>query len=341
VNGTIGIGILGFGFMGRTHAAGYERARLAGAPCELRAISSRHQPRTTGRDSLDALGDPLPFDPLSLRRYDEPDALLESEDIDAVSICTWTDTHVELASRALAAGKHALIEKPLALRVDPIMALARTVERSGLLCAPAMCLRYWPGWPWLHERIREGTFGAVRSAVFQRLGETPRWATEFYSDASLSGGALFDLHVHDVDFLRWCFGEPTAVSATGNAAHVTTLYHFAGTPAHVTAEGGWIDAHGFGFHMKYLVEFDEAVAEFELARDPRNARLRLMRHGRREAVPLPRASPYDAEVCDFVEAIAAGHNTVRATVADAIAVTRILEAEQQSLGSGTTVRLAP
>jgi predicted dehydrogenase len=325
VRGTIGAAVIGFGFMGRTHAAAYERARQAGVACELRAICTSG-PWAAGENQVDALGRPLPFDPRDIPMHTNVDAVLERDDIHAVSICTYTDTHVDLALLAIAAGKHVLIEKPVALSSAAIEPLSRAAAQATTLCAPALCMRYWPGWPWLRDRVREGTFGEVRNAVFQRISPTPRWAP-FYADISRSGGALFDLHIHDADFVRWCFGEVRTVRAHGDLLGIRTMYTFDDVSADVAAEGAWIDSPEQPFRMTYRVTFDEAIVTFDAGRNPT---VTLIRRGSEEPVLLPPDSAYDLQVRDFLEAIAEDRPAVRAGIADAVAVTRILEAESRS-----------
>ncbi|MGH7502129.1 MAG: Gfo/Idh/MocA family protein, partial [Longimicrobiales bacterium] len=130
VSGRVGVAVIGFGFMGRTHAAAYERARMAGAPCTLRAICAS-APAVLAGELADALGRPLPFDPRSVPLFTDADALLDRDDIHAISICTYTDTHVELGLRAIAAGKHVLVEKPVALSSAAIEPLARAADAAG------------------------------------------------------------------------------------------------------------------------------------------------------------------------------------------------------------------
>jgi predicted dehydrogenase len=201
---------------------------------------------------------------------------------------------------------------------------------------PAMCMRFWPGWVWLRERIRDGTLGSVRSATFQRLGSPPDWSG-FYADVERSGGALVDLHIHDADFIRWCFGDPAEVVSTGSVHHVTTLYRFPGGPAHVVAEGGQDLSPGFGFAMRYTVAFEHATADFDLTRSPA---VRLSRDGRSQGIEVPVMSAYDAEVRHLVGAIATGSRpeSLRASLDDAARTAALLEAERESLASGRLVR---
>jgi predicted dehydrogenase len=157
----IGVGIIGYGVMGRTHAAAYAAAAEAGIDCRLIGIYSRSMRSGGGNLAQQSQTGALPPE---TRIYTSADELLADERIHVVSICTHTDSHVELALAALAAGKHVIVEKPVALTAEAVRPLAEAAARASTLCMPAMCMRFWPGWPWLYEQIRTGVFGAVRSA---------------------------------------------------------------------------------------------------------------------------------------------------------------------------------
>ena len=83
-------------------------------------------------------------------------------------MCTHTDSHVEIALGALRAGKHALVEKPVALTADAVRPLADAARDAKTLCMPAHCIRFWPGWDWLRDAIVSGEHGRVVSATFLR-----------------------------------------------------------------------------------------------------------------------------------------------------------------------------
>lgn len=329
--------VVGLGFMGRTHIEAIQACQRRGMPCELAAVCDGDRRRLEGDPgvggNMHAAGASRLFDPAHVRGFTDCAALFADDGIDVVHLCTWTDTHVDLAVKALAAGKHVIVEKPVATRSDEVQRLADAAARCATLCMPAMCMRFWPGWTWLKERIADRSFGAVRSATFRRLGSPPAW-NDFYRDESRSGGALFDLHVHDTDFVFWCFGMPTSVQASGSSQHVTTLYRFADGPTHVAAEGGWTLDPGAGFRMTFLVDFERATAEFDLARTPT---VTLYVDGRSDAVVLPEPSGYEAEVAAAVHAISIGDRGGVPTIDEAVVVTRIIEAERRAL-AGTTER---
>src|SRR5688572_1944202 len=149
----LNIGILGLGFMGRIHIQAYQAAQRDGFPCRLLAVADPNPDRRAGHPpAVGNLGGPAPerlFDPSQVRGYSTPEELLADRDVQLVSICTYTDSHVDLALKALAAGKHVLLEKPVALRSAEVKRLADTARSAKTICMPAMCMRFWPGWDWL------------------------------------------------------------------------------------------------------------------------------------------------------------------------------------------------
>ncbi len=95
----IGVGIIGYGVMGRTHAAAYAAAAQAGIDCRLLGVYSRSM--RTGGGNLGEQAQDAELGP-ETRLYASADELLADERIHVVSICTHTDSHVELALAALA-----------------------------------------------------------------------------------------------------------------------------------------------------------------------------------------------------------------------------------------------
>lgn len=336
----IGVGVIGLGFMGRVHVAAYQSAAQAGHACELIAVCDPDPQRLTGRAASGGnIGGPGPeqvFDPAKVSAHADPSGIWNDPRVQLVSICTYTESHVELALRALAAGKHVLVEKPVSLRVGEVERLAAAARAARTLCMPAMCMRFWPAWTWLHARLRDGSLGKVRSATFQRMGSGPTWSAAFYRDAARSGGAFYDLHIHDTDFVYWCFGKPRAVTTIGSDQHLTTLYHYGDGAPPVTAEGAWDLAPAAGFRMRYLVNFERATAEFDLTGP---VPLRLHRESGTEAVEVGPLAGYDGEIRHLVAKIAAGRRDIDATMDDAVAVAKLLEAEQRSMRTGRTVEV--
>jgi predicted dehydrogenase len=333
----IGVGVLGMGFMGRMHVSAVASAAQAGVACRLVAVCDQDATRMESAGPPGNVGPAAAdFDRSSVRKYTAAESILADPSVDLLCICTHTDTHVDLAMRALAAGKHVLVEKPVATTSADARKLATAAAAtSAPICMPAMCMRFWPGWSWLKQRIEDNTYGRVRSAVFERLASPPGWAPDFYRDTARSGGALIDLHIHDADFVRWLFGRPESVASTGSLDHVTTLYRYPDGPPHVVAEGGWDHTPGFPFKMRFVVAFEKATAEFDSGREPP---LVVACDGSLNAVPLESITGWDLEMRHVLTAIREGRPAA-VTMDEAVAVLEMLEAERRSLESRACVAL--
>jgi predicted dehydrogenase len=339
----IRVGVVGLGFIGQTHVRAYESARQAGLPIRLTAVCDRNTSRLSGdvntTGNIDQQVTERLFEPSDIQTYTEPDQFLVTDAVDLVSICTHTKSHVEFAIKALDAGKHVLVEKPISNSADEVRRLLNYVESDasqGKLCMPAMCMRFWPAWAWLKDAISSNRFGSVRSASFSRLGSTPGWADSYYKDESQSGGALLDLHIHDTDFIHHCFGVPDAVFSTGDTNHLTTFYRFTDSPVHVTAEGCWDRAPGSPYEMRFSVCFQNATAVFDL-----NAHQQLVVYSDSEsqAIELTSSNGWDMQVRALAQAILAKETTPPVSIRDAYEVMQTIEAERHSLSSGQPVCL--
>jgi predicted dehydrogenase len=350
----LGVGVIGLGFMGRTHVRAYGAARAAGLPCRVVAVCEQDGAtraaalgKTVDAGARGNLavegGDGAPLvDAATVHACADPIEIAADPAVDMVSICTPTDTHTDLAAMMLVAGKHVLVEKPVALEAAGVRELEEIAADCGRLCMPAMCMRFWPGWDWLKDRVADGSLGGVRSAVFRRVGSRPAWSRAFYGDDARTGGALFDLHIHDADIVCWLFGPPDSVTSSGDVSHITTAYRYRRGPAHVIAEGAWLSNAGLPFRMRFTVEFERAVADWDLSRPPAE-RLVLAQGGHAATVPLVGDAGYDPEVRHFVEVVAsfgdASTEEIRlgATLAEAAVVTELLLAERDSAEQGREV----
>ncbi len=319
--------------MGRSHAEAYCRL---GANLVAVCDQSSGQPRIA-HGNLATSDTDAPLDLGGVLVTASLDEMLAAPGLELVSVCTPTDTHVAIAAIALRAGKHVLIEKPVDLDPDSIASLASVAKGAGRLCMPAMCMRFWPAWAWVKRAIDDRRFGSVRTLRLERIGPAPDWNSAFYSNESRSGGALFDLHIHDTDFIVHAFGLPNAVSSVGTTRHLTTSYRFDNGPAHVGAQGGWLDAPSLAFRMRMLVEFENAVADFELGRSPE---LEVHRSdGTSTAPALEPGTGWEHQIGAMLNAVESGTKVAPATLEQAAAVTRVLLTERQSLRAGGWVEV--
>jgi predicted dehydrogenase len=332
------IGIVGLGFMAATHIRAYQKTpgSLLASFC---SPSGRHLDGDfTNVAGNIATGDPLKVDMASIRACRKIEELIEDPAIDLIDICTPTTTHKDLAIAALRAGKHVLCEKPLARTSAEALEIERAAANAKGILMPAMCLRFWPEWAWVQERIRSGEYGRVLAARFRRVAEPPAWGAKHFGNGAMSGGALLDLHVHDTDFVQFAFGRPKSVFSrgytkhTGAVDHVVTQYDVEGG-AIVHAEGSWAMTKGFGFNMSYTINFERATADYDIARGA--DALKLAGEGETaRVVKCEGPDGYAAQAAHLLDRINAGAKSAAVTAADGRASVEICEAEERSVRSG-------
>ena len=335
----INVGVIGLGMMGATHLDVYAKrsdVRVA-AVADPREELRTGKAKATGNIEGQAQGG---VDLSKVRGYAEGLDLIADPDVQLVDICLPTPLHRRYAEAALAAGKHLLVEKPLARTSADADAIADAAEKGRGIAMPAMCMRFWPGWTWLKAAVDSSEYGKVLSAHFRRLASHPGGG--FYSNGEACGGGILDLHIHDTDFVQHLFGVPEAVYTRGYARptsepdHVLTQYLYRGGPM-VSAEGGWTMAKGFGFRMQYTVNFERATAMFDIGATPA---LTLARGGKTETVELPAGMGYEHEIAYLLDCIANKRQPTTVTLRDAARSVAIVEAEAKSIASGEAVAVA-
>jgi predicted dehydrogenase len=204
-----------------------------------------------------------------------------------------------------------------------------------------MCMRFWPGWSWLKQVVKEKPYGKVQAARFRRMCPTPGWSKATYARANQTGGALFDLHIHDTDFAQFLFGRPASVFSTGvvragnSIDHIVTQYKCPGGPP-VCAEGSWLLTGNF--NMSYTVLCERATLDYDMARGA--AALLITEPGKKPRVIKCRGGDgYSGEIRYMVEAVQTGKAPKVVTAQDGLSAVTICEAEARSIKTGRVVAL--
>ncbi|MGA5732198.1 Gfo/Idh/MocA family protein [Streptomyces seoulensis] len=198
--GVVGCGVIGglHARVLRTYAPLAERARLVAvaSPSPGRAQRLAEE---TGCEATDV------------------DALIARPDIDVISVCTPSGLHAELGLRALAAGKHVVVEKPIDVSARAADQLIDGARRAGRALAVISQRRFDPASRSLRSALDAGEFGTLTSG----LVEVPLWRGKSYYDsggwrgsrALDGGGALLNQGVHAVDLAQWLLGPVVEVAA--------------------------------------------------------------------------------------------------------------------------------
>lgn len=145
--------------------------------------------------------------------------LLKNENIDAVSICTWNDSHARIAIDALEANKHVLVEKPLTITVEEACLVEVAAQKTDKVIQVGFLRRHSTNVHFLKQLIDDGVLGDIyyaKAGFLRVLGNPGGW----FSDRTRSGGGpLIDLGVHMIDLCWYLMGRPRPVSVTGNTYH--------------------------------------------------------------------------------------------------------------------------
>ncbi|ODA66128.1 putative oxidoreductase YdgJ [Methyloligella halotolerans] len=265
------------------------------------------------------------------------DAALADETIDGIVVAVPGDVHYDIAKRALQAGKHVYVEKPLTLRLDEAEELAALAEEKGLALMVGHLLQYHPVFQTLRQLVEDGRLGELRYVYSNRLalGRIVR-----------DQNALWDLAPHDISMVLSLMGaEPDEVDAFGachlkpNVADTATLHlNFPGEPrAQIFVS--WF--HPFKEH-KLVAIGTEGMAVFNDG-EAWDDKLLLYPHGltwdgelpvpdkaEAERVAVPQAEPLKEECRHFLDCIATGA-TPRTDGREALRVQRVLEKASQDL----------
>lgn len=340
----VNVGVVGLGFMGVTHIKAYQQIRNARlvAVCDPVCQPVNGQLADPGGNVGNSK--PVQLNMKQVTAYRNLDDFLKDPNVDLVDICVPTKLHAPTALAALKAGRHVICEKPLARTAAIAREIVEAATQAKGFFMPAMCMRFWPGWAWLKDLIDQKTYGQVLAARFRRVSEPPGWGKENYFKGAQSGGALLDLHIHDTDFVQFCFGRPKSVFSTGLSKfsgaidHVVTQYLYESGIA-VMAEGSWLMVPKGGFNMAYTMHFEKATVDFDLSRGP--DALKLIVAGKLPRVIKPKGSDgYVGELRHIVDAVQTGQPPSVVTAQDALSAVEICEAEEASVKTGKVISLA-
>jgi predicted dehydrogenase len=260
------IGIVGIGFMGYIHylAAGHLR------DAKVTAICSRDPKKLAGdwRSIKGNFGPPGQMMDLSgVKRYERLEELLSDPEIDLVDVCNPTQQHAPTAIAALEAGKHVLVEKPIALDLataDRMLAAARSAGKQLMV---AQVLPFFPEFAFAAEAVRSGRYGRLLAGQFQRVIAKPDWSAA-HLDVAATGGPAIDLHIHDTHFIGLIAGVPKEVFATGvvegeAVTHLTTQYLYGqGGPA-ISCTSGALTMPGRPFVHGYELYLERATLVYQ------------------------------------------------------------------------------
>ena len=325
------VGIVGVGFMGTTHAAGW-----AETPAQIVGFSAE-----TNKEA-GALADKY-----NARVFPSLDEMLPH--VDVVDICSPTHLHHEMALQAAAAGKHIVCEKPLARTAQQAQEIVAACQEAGVQLLVAHVVRFFPEYALAQAAVAEGQIGKPGVIRLHRGSYRPKKpAGNWFLDEEKSGGILMDLMIHDYDYACWVAGEVESVSARRvTEAHpnapvdygLAILSHRSGALSHIS--GAWAYPPPT-FRTKLEIAGDRGLIEFDSDSTAPIQNLILKTNDGAPDVGLPSSpvneSPYTTQIKEFYSALSEA-TTPRVTATDGWRAVQIAEAAIQSARSGQPVTL--
>jgi predicted dehydrogenase len=334
------VAVLGAGFMGGTHARAYTKVDGVEVAAIYAHSGSRAEPLATEVGSI---------------WTSDIDRILRDESIDAVDICLPTSEHRAALEAALTAGKHVLLEKPLALSLEDAQAMldaaADAAASSDRILMIAHVLRFWPEYVALQNIVASGELGRPLTGLATRRQPFPAWSA-LLSRSELTGGAIVDQMIHDYDALNWIFGRPRTVSAFGvrnprsnGLDHSQAIITY--DDASGVTDGGMMMPDSYPFSTRFEILCENGAVEYHLTAggrsfeigEPVNTLTVYRNDGDPETIAVEQTDPYENETAYFVDCIRRRTQPERGTPADAYTALEVALAAKFSAESGEKIAI--
>ena len=261
--------------------------------------------------------------------YTNLNEVLSRSDIDAVTICTPTITHKKIATQALLAGKHTLVEKPMTNTASEARELIALAEKQGLRLMPGHIERFNPAVAYLKSLLDQDKLGTVTLFHARRVGKWP----ERIGDV----GVVRDTAIHDIDLARYIFND----EASSVHARIGSIRHTKEDYAEIMLQfrnGGtaFIDANWLTPRKTrtLIVTGSEATVELDYISQEIS-----VDYSERSVKPnLEKKEPLRLELAHFADSILSG-NRFKVDGRDGLRAVEICEVVLKSGTSGQTISL--
>ncbi|HOC68814.1 MAG: 1,5-anhydro-D-fructose reductase [Candidatus Hydrogenedentes bacterium ADurb.Bin101] len=313
------VAILGCGGMGRLHA---QMAVDCGQKVSVCADTVRPAAIRLAKE-------------FGARAVNDPESAIMAKDVDIVVITTPTTTHEALVATAAAAGKHIFCEKPFARTSAQCRRAIAAARKGGVNLFVGHVVRYFQEFECLRAQVQSGAIGEPGWAKLYRGGIYPGAPGSWFRDYDQSGGVTLDCMIHDLDWLRYVFGEPERIYCQALMRKAPTQMDYSQVTMRMksgliaTVIGTW--AHPSGFKVKVEICGESGMLQFDSTDAPFRAEARQTAAGPTMIVPSNpvSVSPYQLEWQDFINWIE-GKSLPRVTARDALRAVEMAEAALKS-----------
>ena len=328
------IGLVGFGFIGKTHLEAYEKI----SHCTVKAICTK-----SGK------AENLPNHFTGSITTDFEDLITDPE-IDIIDICLPTYLHEEYIIKAAEAKKNMICEKPLTLTTTSAKKIIDVVNNNKVQLYVGHVVRFWPEYQLMKSHYPTEKRDSIQIVQAHRLGQAPNWST-WFKYPEKSGGALYDLHIHDIDFTYYLLGDVDAVYAAGikndDGAWVhlmTTLHLKSGAKAMI--EASHLMPQHYPFSIGYRAQADDSTIELTIKAgenieniDQAEHSFYLYQNGSSTPLQPETDDAFYNQLSYFIDCIRENKPNNVIPLADVLYTLQILEAIDQSLQTGKVINL--
>ena len=205
--------------------------------------------------------------------YTDGIELLEQENLDTVFIIAPSYEHFSLMKKAMEKKLSIFCEKPVCLSLKDCDALVAMEKGYTKPICIGQVVRHMPEYRFLKSCIESGKYGKLLDLSFERLSGDVSWGYEdWFHDEKKSGSVILDLHIHDLDFMRFVLGEPLKAEVihftkfeSGMVNHVLTKSKY--SDLEVLSEASWYHSDSYPFQANYRADFEKATIQYNSAID--------------------------------------------------------------------------
>lgn len=326
--------IVGTGVMGTTHAKAIKDSKII----NLRGFVGRNPEKT--KKVADAF---------SVNSYTDLEEVLFKEDVDIVDICLPTYLHEYAVLMAIKYKKHIMCEKPFTLSHEIAKRLSDEAKNAGIKMMVLQVVRFWPEYVSIKNVIDKKVIGKIQNIYMNRLSTYPKYSN-WFSDPSKSGGGLYDLNIHDLDYLYYLFGAVKSIYAIGRKSNMgcydavtTNILFNSGIIATVECN---MDIKGeYPFTTCVRVIGDLGALEYNYT-SRYNGNVDNVKHNelilykgnkKTDKIEVSQYNPYQRQMEYFAECVLQDKDTKIIKMSDVVYVLRMIKAIEKSIDNNSVV----
>ena len=313
----IGVAVVGAGFWGRNHARNLRELN------ETRLLAVCDKDEAKAKAVADLFG---------VDAYTDSNKMMKRQDIEAVTVCTWSTTLATEAMRALRLGKHVLVEKPMANNIHEARKVIELAKAKHRYLMVGFLMRFIPGVQRIKQAVEKGEIGSVVYATARRVSQWP----ERIGDV----GVVKDLAIHDIDITRYLLQEePVEVYAKAGSFrhkkfedHAQILITFRGRKT-AYIEANWLTPYKI---RKLTVTGSEAIVSLDYT----TQEITMETAGQTLAPRYEVKEPLKLELQHFANCIMDDKEPITTGV-DGLKALQIAESALKSARTGKAIKLKP